>query len=186
MTISTGIGGGIILNGSILRGKTGNAGEFGHMIVAPNGPKCGCGSNGCLEAMCSGTGIIRRFMEKINQGYKSSLITKTSKIEQITTLQIAQGAAEGDILAADIWEETCFYLSIGLGNIITFFDPQAIIIGGGVANRGEQLFHPLRQFIKNQVKIFPIDEISILPAEFGSESVLYGAIALVNSGLGKH
>jgi glucokinase len=178
VTVSTGIGGGVIVDGKLVHGITGNAGEIGHLTVLPNGPKCGCGARGCLEAVCSGTGIARRLIDKVNGGASSLLADRFGNIEQVTAKNIAEAAAEGDPLAGDIWEETVFYLSIGLGNIIVMFEPEAIILGGGVAMTGEQLFRPLRRRIAEQVKIFRAENIKILHAGLGAESGIYGALAL--------
>ena len=178
VTISTGIGGGIIADGKLIHGRTGNAGEIGHITVIPNGIRCGCGARGCLEAVCSGTGIARRFVEKIKSGADSRVIGRVQNIEQITAKHIAEAAAEGDPLAIDIWEETIFYLSIGLGNLIVMFEPEAIILGGGVSMTGEQLFRPLQEQISNHVKILPAEKIQILHAGLGAESGIYGALAL--------
>jgi glucokinase len=178
VTISTGIGGGIIADGKLIHGRTGNAGEIGHITVMPNGIRCACGARGCLEAVCSGTGIARRFVEKLQSGASSIVIEKVQNIEQVTTKHIAEAAAEGDSLAADIWEETIFYLSIGLGNLIVMFEPEAIILGGGVSMTGEQLLQPLRQQIYSHIKILPAEKIQILHAGLGAESGIYGALAL--------
>lgn len=179
VTVSTGIGGGVIIDGKLVHGNTGNAGEIGHITVMPGGVKCGCGARGCLEAVCSGTGIARRFAEKINSGAASSLTEKIQSVEQITAKNIAEAAAAGDPLAVDIWEETIFYLSLGISNIIVMFEPEAIIIGGGVSMTGEQLFRPLRQHINKHVKILPAEKVQILHAGLGAESGVYGALALV-------
>lgn len=178
VTISTGIGGGIICDGKLVHGLTGNAGEIGHITVMPNGAKCGCGARGCLEAVCSGTGIARRFIEKIDGGAHSSVTERVESIERVTAKDIAEAAAEGDRLAGDIWEETVFYLAVGLGNIMVMFEPEAIILGGGVAQTGEQLLRPLRKQINSHVKIIHAEKIQILPAGLGADSGIYGALAL--------
>lgn len=178
VTISTGIGGGIVADGKLIQGLTGNAGEIGHITVMPNGLQCGCGARGCLEAVCSGTGIARRFVEKIHRGESSLVVDKVKSLEQITAKHIAEAAAEGDALAAEIWEETIFYLSVGLGNVIVMFEPEAIILGGGVSLTGEQLLEPLRRQIQHHLKIFSVSDIYILQAGLGAESGIYGALAL--------
>jgi glucokinase len=178
ITISTGIGGGVIVNGKLVHGISGNAGEVGHIVVMPNGIDCGCGARGCLEAVCSGTGIARRTRQRILDGEASSLLTKVGNIEQITAKIVAEAAREGDRLAREIWDETVFYLSLGLGNMIVMLEPEAIILGGGVAMTGEQLLSPLRECIYNQVKILAASNIKILQAGLGAESGVFGAIVL--------
>ncbi len=176
VTISTGIGGSIISSGNIIHGLTGNAGEIGHMTVMPGGPVCGCGARGCLEAICSGTNIAKRFLQELHNGRESSL--KLVSGTPITTVDVARAAAAGDPLAKEVWDETIYYLAIGIGNLIVMFEPEAIIIGGGVSLTGDLLFAGLRTAVKEHVKIFPIDKIQILPAELGGESGLYGTLAL--------
>lgn len=179
ITVSTGIGGGVIADNRLLHGLTGNAGEVGHIVVMPGGVECGCGARGCLEAVCSGTGIARRFRARIETGAKSVLTEKFENISQITAKHIAEAAAANDCLASEIWDETVFYLARGVGNIIVMFEPEAVILGGGVAQTGDLLFKPLRELVKNQIKIFSTENIKILPAGLGADSGIYGALALV-------
>jgi glucokinase len=100
------------------------------------------------------------------------------RAEQVTAKTVAAAAADGDKLAGEIWDETIAYLSLGLGNIIVALEPEAIILGGGVATTGEQLLGPLRERLRRQIKILPVENLKILPAGLGAESGIYGAIAL--------
>jgi glucokinase len=180
ITISTGIGGGVIVDGRIVRGVGSGAGEVGHMTILPDGPVCGCGGRGCLETLCSGTAIARRAREAIGQGAQSVLSVYFSNgPEGITAARVAEAARSGDRFAGEIWSETIKYLALGIGNIIATLAPEAIIFGGGVAMAGEQLLAPLRQRLIEQVKMAPVKDIRLLQAGLGSESGLYGAIALV-------
>src|SRR5205085_9813659 len=111
LTISTGIGGGVIIDGKLVHGMTGNGGEVGHITVMPGGIKCGCGALGCLEAVCSGMGIARRAQERILGGAHSSMTAKVENVGQITAKTVAEAAFEGDALAREIWDETVAYLS---------------------------------------------------------------------------
>lgn len=182
LTISTGIGGGVIVDGKLVRGASGNAGEIGHTVVMANGISCGCGARGCLEAVCSGTGIARRARRRIVDGAASVMTTMVENVEQISAKTVAEAAIEGDRLAREIWDETVLYLSLGLGNIIVMLEPQAIILGGGVAMTGEQLLKPLREQIYSQIKILPASNIKILRAGLETESGVYGALALASIG----
>jgi glucokinase len=133
-----------------------------------------------LETLCSGTAIARRAREAIGQGAQSVLSVYLSNgPEGITAAKVAEAARSGDRFAGEIWSETIKYLALGIGNIIATLAPEAIIFGGGVAMAGEQLLAPLRQRLIEQVKMAPVKDIRLLQAGLGSESGLYGAIALV-------
>jgi glucokinase len=180
ITISTGIGGGVIVDRRIVRGVGSGAGEVGHMTILPDGPPCGCGSRGCLETLCSGTGIARRAREALAQGAESILSAYLSnKSDGITAAKVVEAARNGDRLAAALWSETIRYLALGVGNIIAMLAPEAIIFGGGVSTVGEQLLRPLRQRLNEQVRMAPVEDIHLLQAGLGPESGLYGAISLV-------
>ncbi len=144
MTISTGIGGGLILGGRLVHGVGDAAGEVGHMIVEPGGVPCGCGSRGCLETICSGTSIARRAAEHLARGERSSMLLEGGP-ENITARAVAEAARAGDPVAAEVWDETVEYLALGVGNVIAAFAPEAVILGGGVSTAGDQLLIPLRR-----------------------------------------
>ena len=179
VTVSTGIGGGIILNGEIYRGTSAGAGELGHTIVQPDGFPCNCGSVGCVETICAGVHIARRAKEKLAGGAASLMNEIEENIDNVSAKTVVEAARRGDQLAVEIWDETCFYLAIGIGNAITLLAPEAVVIGGGIAAAtGEMLFAPLRQLIPKYVSMIPADKILILPAELGSESGVCGALVL--------
>jgi glucokinase len=180
MTISTGIGGGIIVGGKLVRGVAGAAGEVGHLSVLPNGPECGCGALGCLETLCSGTAIARRARKRIAaDGASSSLISSMVKDpSEVTAETVAHAAQRGDRLAREVWDETIYYLSIGVASIISVLAPEAIIIGGGVSSSGEQLLGPLRPQVAERVRMLPVEKIRIVRAALGEDSGLHGALAL--------
>lgn len=183
ITISTGIGGGIIVNGELVHGVGDGAGEVGHMVVAPeSGPLCGCGARGCLEAICSGTSIARRAQERIAQGATDTLLLTPDSSGRgpgsITAQAVAEAARRGDPLAREVWDETIHYLALGISNIITMLAPEAIILGGGVSTAGEQLLAPLRERLRESVKMVPIEGVKILQAALGGDSGVYGALLL--------
>ena len=151
MTLSTGIGGGIFINNRLYKGSHGMAGEFGHMVILPNGPVCGCGRRGCLEALASGRGITRRVVENIS-AIKNSTIFSDMNPADIDAKEIFAAKASGDMFAQLIVEETIYYLAVGLVNIINALDPDAIIIGGGISREGDSLFKPLRLAVKEEMK----------------------------------
>jgi glucokinase len=175
LTISTGIGGGVIVNGQLVHGVADGAGEIGHMVVLPDGPSCGCGARGCLEALCSGTSIARRAQERLATGAQSSL---RGRAEQVTAQMVVQAAQAGDQLATEVWGETIHYLAHGLSNVISILAPEAIILGGGVSTAGAQLFEPLRRAVRARVRMIPVAQVQILQAALAGDSGIYGALIL--------
>ncbi len=179
ITVSTGIGGGIIINGDIFHGVAAGAGELGHTIVQPNGVRCNCGSIGCLETICSGVHIARRARERLVKGESSLINELSANISEVTAKTVVEAVRRKDKLAVEIWDETCRYLSIGIANSISLLAPEAVIIGGGIAAAtGELLFAPLRRLVPQFVSMVPADKINILPAELGSESGVCGALVM--------
>ncbi len=166
-TVSTGIGGGIILNGAIYRGANGNAGELGHVPILVDGPRCACGNVGCLEALCSGPAIARRARERM----KGSSHALTAK-------DVFDAARKGNRVAAEIVEETADYLGMGIAATINTVAPDIVVVGGGVAKAGRILFDPLRKSVKRRVMPVHRRDVRVVPAKRGDNAVLLGAVAL--------
>jgi glucokinase len=141
LTISTGIGGGLVLDGRVYRGAAGNAGELGHLTVDRLGRPCLCGRRGCLEAYASGTNIGVRAREALDSGEASSL----RSLPNLTARDVAEAAAGGDPLASRIWDETTAILGSAMANILDVFNPELIVLGGGVTRAGDQLLRPVRE-----------------------------------------
>jgi glucokinase len=141
LTISTGVGGGLILDGRVYRGAAGNAGELGHLTVEYRGRQCGCGRRGCLEAYASGTNIARRAREALSTGEASSL----TDVPTVTAKDVAEAAAAGDPLARRVWDETTAILGSAMANILDIFNPELIVLGGGVTRAGAALLVPVRR-----------------------------------------
>ncbi|MFL5778642.1 MAG: ROK family protein [Chloroflexota bacterium] len=139
ITISTGIGGGVIAGGRLLRGAGGNAAEVGHLSIRFDGWPCVCGRRGCPEAFASGTNIARRASEALANGESSSLR------EPVTAKSVAEAAAAGDPLAGRVWDETTEVLGELVASVLDAFDPEVVVLGGGVTNAGEQLLGPVRE-----------------------------------------
>lgn len=177
VTISTGIGGAIICDGRIHHGVQAGAGEIGHTVVDTDGIRCRCGITGCLETIASGTGIARRMREKL------AAQNGAEDLDNVTAETVVERVKKGDATARAIWDETIEFLAIGLGNAITLIAPEAVVIGGGVAEAGELLLAPLRQSIVKNVSMVPVDRIEILKASLGSESGVCGALMLAQRGL---
>ena len=181
ITISTGIGGGVIIGGKLVHGVHDGAGEVGHMTVLPDGPLCGCGARGCLEALCSGTAIARRARERLAAGEESYLSSLDRG--ELTAQAVASAARAGDAVAAKVWYDTIRHLSVGVGNLFHALAPEAVIIGGGVSTAGEQLFEPLREQVRARVRMLPPDKINILQASLGGDSGIHGAVILGQAAL---
>ncbi len=174
LTVSTGIGGGIILDGHLWRGVKDGAGEVGHATVLPDGPLCGCGNRGCLEALASGPSIARRAREALATGRASRL----RDLQDVSAADVVRLAKDGDSLAADVWHETVKYLALGVGAIIMIVAPERVIIGGGVTKAGSFLFEPLRDEVRRHVKLIWAESIPILPAALGADVGILGAAAV--------
>jgi len=178
ITVSTGIGGGIVINGEIYHGVGNGAGELGHAIVQPDGVRCNCGSIGCLETICAGVHIARRAKERLARGAPSLINGMISDASEITAKTVVEAARQKDRLAMEIWNETCRFLALGIANIFTLLAPEVVVIGGGIAGAGEMLFVPLRQMIPQFVSMIPREKINIVPAQLGAESGVCGALVL--------
>lgn len=186
LTLGTGVGGGIIIDGKIYRGSSLSAGEIGHIPVNVNGPKCICGGRACLESYIGRDRIIKRTIEKLIQR-KESIIPKlvAGNLKKITPKIIYEAAAAGDMLAIEIWRETAQYLATALAGIINVLNPELIVIGGGIANAGKYLFDPLRDMIKERVFPFLAEKIQIVHAQLGEEAGIIGSAMLANDSISK-
>ncbi len=182
LTLGTGIGGGIIINGEILHGARDAAGELGHIIVEPNGLRCGCGNYGCMEAYASGPGITKRTIFSIKEGI-TTVITELvqNQLEKITPLVVYQAAIKGDELANYILSETGRYLGIGIVSIVNVLDPQLVIIGGRVAQMGELLLNHIKDEITKRAFLEPCRRIAIVPAELGDDAGIIGAAKMIQN-----
>jgi len=173
LTVSTGIGAGIIIDGEIYRGFTFRAGEVGHMVLAPDGPLCSCGNRGCLEAFASGTSIAKRAMEAMDKGLPTSM---TGRVD---ARMVAAAARGGDLLAKDILAWAFRYLSMGIGNLLNIFDPELIIIGGGLSAMGDQLLIPVREGIVQYAWLREKARERVVLSKLGQDIGLIGAASLV-------
>lgn len=185
LTISTGIGGGVIVGGRLLHGVGSGAGEVGHITVESNGPICPCGNRGCLEMMASGTAIARRAraLAELDPAQGEALIRQAGgDTAAITSQHVVAAMIAGDPMATAIWESTAEFIAIGLGSIIHILAPSMIILGGGVAQTGELLLEPVRARLRNHVFYIPLDRIAVVSAALGHDSALLGAACLAAAG----
>ncbi|MCK4452575.1 MAG: ROK family protein [Anaerolineae bacterium] len=185
VTVSTGIGGGLILDGELYHGASGMAGEIGHITIIPNGPRCGCGNRGCLEALASGTAIARQARERVARGVPTLIADLAEGTpERITAKLVAEAASQGDVEAREILAEAMNYLGIGMANLVNLFNPQLIVIGGGLTNIGESLFGPVRRVIARRAFRTPAQAVQVVRAELSDNAGVLGAAAVALAQIG--
>ena len=173
-TVSTGVGGGAVLNGQAYRGNTSNALEIGHMTVNAHGPRCNCGNIGCLEAIASGTAIGKKGREAVLTKVETSL----RNYQEITSYEVFVEAKKGDEVAKEIVDNAMNYLGIGVANAISIFDPEMVIIGGGVSKVGDILFDTVRKVVNKRCFKSMAEACEIVPAGLGVDAGVVGAVAL--------
>jgi glucokinase len=178
LTLGTGIGGGIIINGELYLGAVGGAGELGHMTVEAHGPRCGCGNTGCLEMLVSGSAIERNTLERLRCGEASVLAEMTNTGDnKLSVPDIAAAARRGDKLAQDVIAQAAFYLGVGFVNIINIFNPELVVYGGGMAELGEMLVGLGRKMAAELPFSLNARSVRIVQAQLGNEAGIYGAAA---------
>jgi glucokinase len=192
VTISSGVGGGIILEGRLYRGATGAAGEVGHMVVDEDGPWCGCGQRGCLEALASGTAIAARAAALAEEGVSPVLARLTRQSAPppggttgLTAADVERAALEGDTVARAVIEEAGRYLGLGLVNLVHIFNPHGIVIGGGVSRMGDLILEPARQVVRE--RCFPLSQegLKVVSGVLGDRAGALGAIVALEQAHGK-
>lgn len=179
ITVSTGIGGGLILDGRLYRGFADGAGEIGHMTVLPDGPLCGCGNRGCLEALASGTAIARDARDLAACGRGEQILAAAGgELTNITAITVATAAAAGDTVAASIIAQAVRYLGIGIANIINLLNPSLVVLGGGVMGIGELVWQNLRLEFQARAPEAVKTSARLAAAELGGRAGVMGAVAL--------
>ncbi len=176
VTVSTGIGAGLVLDGRVYRGAATLAGELGHTLVEPDGPLCTCGRRGCLESVASGPAIARTAQDALRAGHPSSLLP-----EGLTSKEIAAAAAT-DALAARLMARAGHYLGVAIAGAVNLLNPEAVVIGGGVSQSGDPLFTPLRNALQEHGVPECVQDLRLTPAALGPHSALLGAAALALEG----
>jgi len=176
ITVSTGIGGGIIVNGELYSGTSGCAGEIGHMTIDANGPECSCGNAGCLEVFASGKAVAGEAKRRIKEGEQSRLTDIVSgDLEGITAEKVAMAAQGGDRLATEVISRAATYLGVGMVNLVNIFNPEMIIVGGGLSKMGELLLGPAREVVRQRAFPLCAGAVRIVTAELGDDAGLLGA-----------
>ncbi|MCE9603697.1 MAG: ROK family protein [Planctomycetia bacterium] len=182
-SLGTGVGGGLVIDGKLRLGPLGAAGELGHQTIVPDGPLCGCGNRGCLEALASGPAIAAEGVRLMLGGQAPKLYEMTAgNPSLVTTRTLAEAAQAGDAGAAEAISRATEYLGIGIANVVSCLHPQLIVVGGGVAEMGELLLAPLRRIVRERVRMFPPDDVRIERSLLGVHAGALGAVALALHG----
>lgn len=181
ITVGTGIGSGLIINGKIVRGSSNAAGEIGHIKLSlGEGPICGCGDTGCFEAYASGPSIVAMAKEYIAGGKSTKYREIAGSVEAITPAVICQAAKEGDVVAKRIFSTMGEYLGIGLSGVVNLLNPEKIVVGGGVADAGDLLLEPLRKTLKERAMPIQGAAVEVVPAQLGNTAGIIGASLLID------
>jgi glucokinase len=185
LTIGTGIASGLILDGRLYRGWLGAAGELGHMVIDYNGQPChgNCPNRGCLEVMASGTALAREAVRLAAERPDSGLAAAADEGYALAGPLVTELAHDGDAAALEALELIGSRLGVGLANIVNIFNPEVVVIGGGVMAAGELLLEPARAVMAARALPPSRDEVLIVPAELGVEAGMVGAAALAFDGL---
>ena len=178
ITLSTGIGGGIFIDGKIHTGAIGAAGEVGHMTIDDNGPVCNCGNRGCWEMLASGTALTREARKRLEKGVRTSILEHAGgDIEKVTPEAIYSAAQQGDSLAKELIARTGYYVGVGLANLINIFNPGLIVIGGGLSNIGDMLLKPAFKVAGERAFREAFQAVRFVSAGLGRNSGVLGAAA---------
>ena len=179
ITVGTGIGSGLVVNGQLVRGAANAAGEIGHIkLQMKDGPICGCGDTGCLEAFASGPSIVAMAQDYLKSG-KSTKFREMAGDGEITPYIVAKAAEAGDPVAKRIFKIIGEYVGMGLVSVINLLNPEKVIIGGGVAEAGDLLLEPIRKTVMERAMVVARESVEIVPAELGNSAGVIGASMLV-------
>jgi len=177
VTIGTGIGGGLILDGRLYHGASDCAGEIGHTTIEMNGRRCACGNYGCLEAYASGPAIARRAVEAVETGAESSLAALLRRGPAAVTAQMVyEAATAGDALAREVVQDTARFLGAGIANLVNVYNPEVVVVCGGVTQAGDSLFVPLRREVGRRAFRPAVEVCRILPGALPGTAGVVGAV----------
>ncbi|HTW99645.1 MAG TPA: ROK family protein [Acidimicrobiales bacterium] len=179
VTVGTGIGGGLISGGKVLRGARGFAGEVGHAVIQIDGPPCGCGGRGCWEQFASGSGLARLARLEVAEGRLAAVLERAGSIEAVHGEHVLAAAREGDVEAAALFARVGRYLAVGLHNLAEIFDPDVILLSGGLVRAGDYLVGPtLEAYARYSRRAVGVGAVPVLVAELGDHSGAVGAAAI--------
>jgi glucokinase len=184
LTLGTGVGGGVVLDGRILSGSHGGGGELGHMTLVWRGEPCTCGNRGCLEQYCSATALIREGRRAAERNPKSAIVLTAGSLEAITAKTIVDCARNGDADAIRVFDDYLDALAMGIISLINIFDPEAVAIGGGVSAAGDFLLKPLREKVAGYAVSAELVQPDIVLAELGNDAGIVGAAQLARVKIG--
>jgi len=181
VTIGTGIGGGLILDGRLYHGSSDVAGEIGHTTIDVTGRRCKCGNYGCLEAYASGPSIAERAREQMQGDHDSLMYTLVDgEVERLTAAIVYDAAKQGDATALEVVRETARFLGAGIANLLNVFNPDVVVIAGGVTQAGETLFEPLRREVRKRAFAAAVEACRIVPGSLPGTAGVIGAVASFN------
>lgn len=179
VALGTGIGGGIYVNGMLISGFKGAGGEIGHMKIVKDGRVCGCGQKGCFEAYASATGLIREAVSRLTVNKQNLLYTMIEgNIAGLEAKDIFDAAKEGDAFSLDLVDYEAEFLAMGIANILNIINPEAIVLGGGVALAGDILLDPLRKKLEKYALPVTLEDLKIVQGILGNEAGIKGAVGL--------
>ncbi len=185
LTLGTGLGSGIVVDGEVVYGHTGFAGELGHMTVVEGGRVCGCGRRGCLETYASATGLVRTVLSLLSDRREDSPLRELKSTE-ITSRRVAEAAAAGDTIAQEALDQTARMIALGIANSVIFSSPEVIYLFGGLANAGDALFEPVRKYAAELVQPVFRDTFRVEPSGLPeAQAAILGASALIWKELSK-
>ena len=178
VTVGTGVGGGLVLDGKIFHGVSDVAGEFGHMTIDSTGRQCACGNYGCLEAYASGPAIAKRAIESIEAGATSTLHQYVDgDLGRVTAALVYQAATDGDALALEVVRDTARFLGAGIASLVNICNPELVVVCGGVTSAGESLFRPLREEVTRRAFRPAAEACRIVAGELTGTAGVIGAVA---------
>ena len=179
LTISTGVGGGVVIDGRLLIGSTGAAGELGHIVIDLHGPRCNCGNIGCLEAMASGTALAREGAVVLAARRETKIAELAGgRPEKVTAQMVVEAARAGDPVALDLMAREGELVGVGVVSCIHIFNPELVVLGGGVSNAGDLLFNPVKATVEARIMRGFKGTFDIVPAALGGEVGALGAVAV--------
>ncbi len=182
ITVSTGIGGGLVLNGQLYRGASGSAGEVGHITIDADGPLCGCGKPGHVEALASGRAIAREAQALLARGGSPVLARLAEEEGEVSAATVQRAAEAGDVESRRTLQQAGYYLGIGLAAYIDVFNPEVIIIGGGLRHMGDLYLGPARDEMARRAMAEPLKVVRLVEAELGDYAGAMGMVALLREG----
>lgn len=174
LTLGTGVGSGLVLDGSLYTGANGFAAELGHTIVEPNGPQCRCGARGCLESLVGAKSIVAKVESAIASGQETIL---TQEGGEMTVSRISCAAAKGDSLSRNVLEKTGFYVGIAVCNVVALLDVEMVVVGGGISRAGPLIIEPIRKAVSSNLISHSLRTLKIVGSQLGDDAGILGVSA---------